>query len=319
MPVVYFNPAHGRDVLLIAFSTTGTVIADTLVTEGGSPETTGGSSYPDDVLECQLATQHTIVVPFFCPITVLMFGVGTPFDGDDAKGGWRPPLQPGVAIRPGSTQIFHGVPAMAPVVMMTDGKQDKIAYAFSPESGFTQVARSTHTVRTFTTPPVVQDNGTTVTGTRDGYITFTDRNFRQLPAVGGLGTLTAAPTRLVDGRLVVLSREGRISVVSGGEITWQSQFSGQTIASAAASCTHFFVSTTDEFVTLNVKTLLPVAKVRWVGGGLSAPVIGAGGHVYAIASDSLFVFPPQQSPFALNACDRAKLDGAGSGGVFKPN
>jgi hypothetical protein len=203
---------------------------------------------------------------------------------------------PGVAIRPNPQ-------GGAPLVMVTDGRQDKIAYAFSPQSGFSQVARSTHTMRTFTTPPVVQGNGNTVTGTLDGYLTFTARDFAQLAAVRGLGTLTAAPTRMADGRLVVISREGRISVISGGDITWQSQLVGQSIASAAASCTHLFVSSTDEFVTFDAKTMLPAAKLAWIGGGLSSPVIGSGGYVYAIASDNLFVFAPPLYGRGITACD----------------
>ena len=85
------------------------------------------------------------------------------------------------------------------------------------------------------------------------------------------------------------------------------------VGTAAASCKHFFVSTTDEFVTFDVKTMLPVAKLAWVGGGLSAPVIGYGGYVYAIASDSLFVFapPPFSNVLAKTACDQLAPGGGG--------
>lgn len=101
----------------------------------------------------------------------------------------------------------------------------------------------------------------------------------------------------------MISREGRISALSGGDITWQSQLVGKTIASAAASCTYFFVSTSDEFVTFDAKTMLPAAKLAWIGGGLSSPVIGSGGYVYAIASNSLFVFAPPPYSRGITACD----------------
>jgi hypothetical protein len=35
-----------------------------------------------------------------------------------------------------------------------------------------------------------------------------------------------------------------------------------------------------------------VQTFDWVGGGTSPPAIGPRGHVYAIASNILFVFPP---------------------------
>jgi hypothetical protein len=70
------------------------------------------------------------------------------------------------------------------------------------------------------------------------------------------------------------------------------KLNGESIASAAASCTHLFVATTDELVTYDVTNMTPVATVPWFGGGRAAPVIGPTGAVYAIASDVLFVFAP---------------------------
>ena len=35
-----------------------------------------------------------------------------------------------------------------------------------------------------------------------------------------------------------------------------------------------------------------MSRIDWVGGGLNPPAIGPKGHVYAIASNILFVFPP---------------------------
>jgi hypothetical protein len=45
-------------------------------------------------------------------------------------------------------------------------------------------------------------------------------------------------------------------------------------------------------VTLNSRTLAKMAEISWVGGGTFAPAIGPQGHVYAMASNVLFVFPP---------------------------
>jgi hypothetical protein len=53
-----------------------------------------------------------------------------------------------------------------------------------------------------------------------------------------------------------------------------------------------FVSTYDAFLTYDVNTLAELARISWVGGGSSSPAIGPKGHVYALAHDILFVFPP---------------------------
>jgi hypothetical protein len=297
VPVFYPGRIAGKDLYLLAFSTSGVELDNIVVRQYPSPTTTGGSDFWGFIwglIQCIPLLQ--------CDFSKLPPEEYGPF----YEAGWQ---LPGVAIRPDPNN------ERAPFVVMSDSNQDKVTYAFSPQTGFSEVNRSTHTLRTFTTPPVVQGNGTTATGTLDGYLTFTGANFAQLPAAGGLGTLTAAPTRLADGRLVVISREGRISVLSGSTVTWQSQLGGESIASAAASCTHLFVATTNEFVTIDVNTMLPVAKLQWIGGGLAAPVIGPGGHVYAIASDSLFVFPPPHlgGTVGKTACD---VLAPGSGGTL---
>ena len=165
VPVVYkpFPTATDpqlTELRLLAFSVSGTVIADQFVTQAASPTTTGGGG--DWFNECVETYGGIGNLPFAlgCVIGDLIYGYKYRDYRDDYA---KIPLPsafplPGVAIRPDSR-------GGAPVVMVTDGRQDKIAYAFSPESGFTQLARSTHTARTFTTPPVVQGNGNTVTGT----------------------------------------------------------------------------------------------------------------------------------------------------------
>src|SRR5262249_36213984 len=95
-----------------------------------------------------------------------------------------------------------------------------------------------------------------------------------------IGEITAAPTRLFDGRLVVIDRGGLMSVVTligthvtrnGTKITAQSRLNGESIASAAASCTHLFVASRNEFATYDLKTMLPIARIPWTEGGRYAP------------------------------------------------
>jgi hypothetical protein len=148
---------------------------------------------------------------------------------------------------------------------------------------------------------MVLDNVVAAVGTSDGRLKF-ERTDVYIP---GIGNITAAPTRLFDGRMVVIARGGLMSVVSGvgsgisrtsTRVTLQSQLNGGSIASAAASCTHVFVASENELVTFDLRTMLPVVRVPWTGGGAYAPVIGPSGSVYGMTSFGLFVFPPPPPP-----------------------
>src|SRR5262249_42495920 len=235
VPVVY-QTLFAKDVRLLAFSTSGAVLADELVTEGSSPVVTDEGV---DFFDC--LNPFAPIGALLCPFLVAS-DPGAYIDGDPSRPFY--PL-PGVAIRP----AFSGRP---PSVMATDAIHDKIVYDFSPQTGFTEVHRSQHVQRRFTTPPVVLPGGlgTTLTGTVDGYLTRTTysprlQDYVQLSAIGGLGPLTAAPTRLKDGGLVVISRDGVMTVLSGVTVLRHSHLGEGSIASAAASCDHFFVATTD--------------------------------------------------------------------------
>jgi hypothetical protein len=157
-------------------------------------------------------------------------------------------------------------------------------------------------------------------GTSDGRLKFE----RTDVYIAGIGEITAAPTRLFDGRIVVIERRGWMSVVSGVgsvitrngiRVTAQSPLNGESIASAAASCTHLFVASRNEFATYDLKTMLPVARIPWTEGGRYAPVIGPSGRVYGMTKYGLFVFGPPPSSTSstgglLGACPQSVVGGS---------
>lgn len=148
-------------------------------------------------------------------------------------------------------------------------------------------------------------DGHTVIATADGRIIFDGPSQAALQPVAGLGSpVFAAPTRTGDGRLVVVKRgyglggtaaesaTGGFAVLNENQMLLSTAIPAQSIASAAASRNHVFIATTSAFLTFDAATMAAVKEFPWTGGGLWPPIIGPRGHVYAMASNILFVFPP---------------------------
>ena len=81
-------------------------------------------------------------------------------------------------------------------------------------------------------------------------------------------------------------------MIAGNLSITSDNLDGESVAPAAASCTYFYVASAGAFATYDVRTLRVVATMPWFGGGRSPPAIGPAGHVYAVASNAMFIFPP---------------------------
>jgi len=294
-PVLY--KGLGRSELrLIAFSTAGAVLGDRQVTVNVY-DITSSSGIFDGIID--FFDDCFSEFPPACN-----FSAHFPMAFSEA--GWP---QPGVAI--------WEYPQGSPYIWVADGLRSTVAYKFEPATGFSEIYRFSDTKDRLSSPPVALDNVIAAVGTEDGRLKFErDNFFIALP-----GPITAPPTRMADGRLVVISRSGTMSVVNSHTVVQQQPLNGASIAPAAASCTHLFVSSTDEFTTFEVKTMTPVARIPWTDGGRNAPVIGPFGHVYGMTNFGLFVFaPPPRLPIATfrafgTACDRVVWN---PGGVLLP-
>jgi hypothetical protein len=289
VPTLYPHRYSGGHVVrLIAFSLDGQVLDDKAV-YSITPPVVGGSGMEDWEL-----TLCYVPVPLGCLL-------GADFNPREGPA-------PLVYVPP-----FPGVAIASSLVVVSDHHSDVMGFRFA-NGRFTEVFRLHQNGFFMNTPPVI------LPGTRiavSSQKAETDKNglsHRVGPArlalmapdrdrtafVDGVGTSFAAPTRLADGRVALVRNDGAVTIVSGTQIATKLQAPGRSIASAAASRTHLFVSAEDGFVTYDAATLAEVSRVDWAGGGLNPPAIGPKGHVYAIASNILFVFPPPiKKPFTV--------------------
>jgi hypothetical protein len=194
--------------------------------------------------------------------------------------------------------VFRPVPTVAvytypgggtPHVLVADGFHNLVDYTFGGMN-FNELFRiddGNDDGAILATPTVTYD-GHTIFTSKDG-IRFAGPNMNAVSTVKGVYTITA-PTILRDGRIVIVATNGTITVLNGGKIETRIpiEFS---VAPAAASHTHVFVSTWHHFITFDTNTMQEAGRFDWPDGGLSAPAIGPQGNVYAISANQLYVFP----------------------------
>ena len=289
VPTVYRHKYGGGHTLrLIAFSLTGQVLDDKVVISI-VPQVVGGSGRPGWVDASCLA-----------PIVGWPLCLGySEFTPPDAAGPViKAPPVPGVGI-------FTFAGGGTPFILVSDHYKDLVGYTFSGQR-FGEIFRVHENDFFMRTPPMILPDGHTLIGleslsrdnigaeeaNRGGRITFTKPNSNAIAPVKLVNVVWAAPTRMADGRVALVDRLGNVLVMQDGRLVNSMNGGGGSIASAAASRTHIFVSGHNGFVTYDTNALAEVARIDWVGGGRNPPAIGPQGHVYAIASDILFVFPP---------------------------
>jgi hypothetical protein len=193
---------------------------------------------------------------------------------------------PGVAVIDGT-----------PWVIVSDRLHDVVGYHLLPGgTGFVERFRTPDPRRMMGSPPTILADGKSVVGTceTEGAVVFSGPSAAPAKPVS-LGCVLAAPTRLRDDRFAVVLANGGFAVLrhtsQGYGYLQKIALAGQSIASAAASRTHLFISTTSALYTYDASNMQEVLKFNWVGGGLWPLAIGPQGHVYAMASNVLFVFP----------------------------
>jgi hypothetical protein len=278
VPAVYPNPlAASVEVRLIGFSSGGAVVVDRRVTLRRGTVTGGGDLFP--------AIPFCAILPLGPIVCLICGGPGCDYAPQPASTGPKPPPPvPGVAV-------FTFAGGGAPFVILNDGFHDIVGYTVSSGPVLTETFRFHDEAQRLISPPMVLADGHTLVGAANGAVVFAGPNQTKLPPVTGLGPVSTAPTLTVNG-LVVIVESDRLVLLRGAKVLSSASLPARSFTVAAASRTHVFVSTTDGLVTFDADAQKALLTFPWVGGGMSPPVIGPKGHVYAIASNILFVFPP---------------------------
>jgi hypothetical protein len=264
VPVSYAFPS-AAELHLLAFSLSGDLIADGIVSEWHSGDVIGGGW--NEVLEL--------------------------FGSEFTPGTFAPPATPpypavGIARQPtggsGLLMVCDRSHSRIVGVSFCIGPDCSPAPGFSVRFGLDQAPHA------LLSSPVALATLHTVVGTDKGVI-FSGPSPNPPPPMTSRAAIYATPTVAADGRLVVVNMLSDVSVWQSGAVTSTLRLTGGSIARAAASRTHVFVATTDAFYTLDVGAERIEFTFPWVGGGIWSPAIGTRGHVYAMASNILFVFP----------------------------
>jgi hypothetical protein len=293
VPAVYPGPVGGMiDVRLIGFAPGGGIIVDQTGT-ANSAETTGGAGIPS----------VWIPICLLPPIGTLICYIG--------PSEFSPPGTGLVATMPG-VGIYTNPLGGTPWILLSDHNRDLVGLTYAAnENKFYENFRKHEANRYMRSAPTILPNNHTIIGFEDierdlngtgsagqsGGIVFSGPNLTKVAPIAGLQEIYASPTRLKDGRVVLMGARGEMTVLDGTTIVHKVKLIDSTIVPAAASRTHFYVSTVSALRSFDATTLAEVGKMDWRNGGMSPPVIGPLGHVYAIAGNQLLVFaPPSAAP-----------------------
>jgi hypothetical protein len=290
---------YGKDLRLLAFSPGGALLDDKIVTSYVGEVTSSDSVW--EALEYLVSCFTEGGCPFRVPVKEPI-----PQDPLDRLPPDAAPPMPGVAL-------FTYAGGGDPWVIVPDHVHDTVGYTFKLGDGFTERFRKHDKDLWMASPAMALKDGHTVIGKATmsqadpnilyGLITFAGPNATPWPNVPTFSLVFAAPARTNDGRIIVVHNLG-FDVLKNGTVQ-HLDFPSQTMAPAAISCSHVFISTAGAFHTYDVTTMKELATYPWGGGGLSSPAIGPGGEVYALATNTLFVWPaPWHSRFDVpTSCD----------------
>ena len=202
-------------------------------------------------------------------------------------------------IKPrGGVAIYTPGSGNQPYFLVSDGFQSLSGFRFT-NNGLVEDfhLRDDSRFHSIVGAPMLTVDGYYYVGTTKGLMIGRPGN--QLPLFTKKEMKTNAPG-------TALRKPGRVAVAGGHPIDLYSgpqpgsswHHNGETHTAIAASYTHFYVSESDALLTFDNPKFLLAGRFDWSGGGQNPPAIGPKGHVYAIANNNIYVFPPPKAtPF----------------------
>ena len=195
----------------------------------------------------------------------------------------------------GGVAIFTPGSGNQPYFLVSDGFQSLSGFRFT-NNGLVEDfhLRDDSRFHSIVGTPMLTVDGYYYVGTTKGLMIGHPGN--QLPLFTKKEMKTNAPA-------AALRKPGRVAVGGGHPVdlyygtqpgsSWH--HGGETHTAIAASYTHFYVSYTDALLTFDNQNVQPSGRFDWSGGGQNPPAIGPQGHVYAIANNAIYVFPPPKA------------------------
>jgi outer membrane protein assembly factor BamB len=235
-------------------------------------------------------------------------------------------LDPNVRPPMPSVAISRAGPGGVPIVIVADNYEYMVGYTLSPAQGFQEVFRKhlTHGQINMTSPAILRDGQAAIgAGSPErAWVLFGAPNNVPNWTEVSISHTGATPTVVAGERILVVNRAGNLTVIGttpSRSVLAQVALGAESIAAAAASRSHIFVSAADRLVTVDAQSLQVIANYLWAGGGLSSPAIGDCGEVYALAGDTLFMFPapPRRRPILATQCGSGRVFDPTTGGVVR--
>jgi hypothetical protein len=231
------------------------------------------------------------------------FSLGFEAD-EDAIQPFRVPL-PGVAVMPND----------ASTVVINDGINSVAQYRFDG-TAFQEVWRNKHVQAL--TPPAISKNGVPFAAEYSHYFAFNE--IGGLKETGDIGGAAATPTLLPNGAIVFVTPVKRIAIAKiPGVGEFSIELGSGSAVAAAASRNLIYVAAKNALLSYRSDNFQLVGTYGWQNGGRAAPVIGPGGHVYAIADNKLHIFPPNTGPASRDIVSGGGVVGDVGGGATGGN
>ncbi len=220
--------------------------------------------------------------------------------------GFAPRLGTGPDNLPDNTALpMPGVALAGTDIVATDAFHSVIHLGFNPANGFTVRSHLDRDGMVALTGATVLPNGESVSGERDmhlddnkvkiddGHLLFTGPLETQVANANF--DVASMPAHTADGR-IVFAAPWALHVLDGQTPLATIGYGGETIAAPAISRNDIFISTASSLRSYDVKSLAFISEYDWAGGGLSSAAIGPTGRVYALASNTLYIW---SAPFCV--------------------